>query len=710
MAQPGLKNITSLIEMAVFRGTEIHIEIFISPDEILSTQAVITQCNDETIAVETLAEVCGSETAGDDRFTGKNAVLRVPYFTEMAECSVVLRNSSFTEDNRLAVTADSRTEFNFINRRSLERIRFPHAQCGFSAYVNGRFGRRRALVCDAILDVSASSAAVRIEAPKENIDSLVIERNRKQVFMAEVDAARTMDSIGENGRRILFFSGTVNRGFHTRSIRRIVPPSDLPVFIEAEHPLISGCRIRGRMENFSKTGTAFLLDAVNVPVFAGLLLNPVRIYLPYGKPLVTSARIVHCTSAGDTADGGERLRIGVELLRLSDTLNLESNILYLQDIDTTLLDAQPQDFEKILNHLFLSKFIYHQKRLILQEYSSAVIATQIRLLEKNTISKTIISKKGTEVGGFVQYLKLHDHVWLVQHLAGGSRSAPEAGKKVVLATIDFFLNQEVNRGVGIDYVVCYYRPQNAYPMMLFDGFAQRIADPLISCAHEFTYCTVNHSRQDSSMLQDGNYICSKATGTDLEILEACVDATYGRIYRNVEALGVHSVETSRISREYRRYGLLRERSILCLKDAGRTVLAFAVCEHCSPGANLSELTNSFKVYFPGKCRSCGADALTVLLRAVLDVYCSYGITSPVYLASSPDDISDVFVPCKQYRYWYLDAAHFGDLKTHCLDVIADLRRHLRLFRDSGNGKTDARYCGSGTGHDDKQHTGGEPDG
>jgi hypothetical protein len=252
---------------------------------------------------------------------------------------------------------------------------------------------------------------------------------------------------------------------------------------------------------------------------------------------------------------------------------------------------------------------------------------------------------------------------------------------VVCATIEFFLNPVVNRSLNIDYVLSYFQPGNSFPMILFNGFTKWIANPLVSQTHDYDYCTAISFDDMHTPLAD--FICSTATDDELRILEKCIDKQFGVSFKRAEGLSRNELKNTRLSKEFRHWGLLRERRVLCVKTTGGMLLAFSVSEYCSPGASLSELTNSFKIYrVENGGIPCPEDALDALASFTLEEYRKQGIINPVFLNRSGSYQPKPFILKKKYQFWFLESSHFGDLKTYFNVVTSDLKTYLRRFRDT----------------------------
>jgi len=677
------KKFSAILGMAAFSGTTVSLSVSGSEKTHLRFDTIFTDFTDENILINQPIDMTASDLR---KLLYKRISVRMPHEGGVCEWTVTATRI-IQQDRGATLVCSNPGKCSYINHRHHQRITLSTPQRSYQAVIKEVSRQKRTISCEAVFDISKIAAAVKVATSdtsfiSEGTDAtFILKHADKKVFQASVTHTvfhRNQGSSDTSRREIVFFKPAIIKRTYKRRIRRITPPETLPVFIKARHPLIPDETVTGRMQNFSKTGLSFRVEGHSVSLFPGLVLNGITFFFPFNKPLKASATIIHCTPV--TIDDEQCTHIGLAVHHISEQLASVSDALYLRDIDTSLTDATPSDMRDIFRHLFSSNFIYHQKRRFLQHNVTTVKSTQYRLLKPNTISKTVIAKYDDSIRGFIQYIKFHRHTWLVQHLAGGSGYTLETGKLVLKATIDFFLYPEINLMRKIHYISCYYRPQNPFPMLLFNGFTTHIARPSISQSITYTYCTVDPSAKVTSAVD--NYRCASASPSDLFNLESFIKKKYGTVYKHVEALSVKELTSDTLSGEYERYGLLRKRQVICLKKNDDTLLAFSVCDFSSPGINLSELTNSFKMYTVAEDAPDMNDALTVLAAATINEYKKIGISGPVLLSPPTAAIPAPFTGTKQYIFWFIDAAYINKWNSYFNMITGNFKKHLRDFKKS----------------------------
>jgi hypothetical protein len=174
-----------------------------------------------------------------------------------------------------------------------------------------------------------------------------------------------------------------------------------------------------------------------------------------------------------------------------------------------------------------------------------------------------------------------------------------------------------------------------------------------------------------------DYSCIK---DDLDILESLIDNEFGEEYRNAEGYSSKELLTGgeEIHKEFYNNGLFRDRAIICIRNRGVPVV-YAICEYCSLGVNMSELTNSFKIFIADR-GLCTQEVINRLGILVLNSYYRHSIYSPVLLASPSGMIPAIFSYKKKYKFWYLDTKYCFKLKEHFDIVTKDIKKYLRKYR------------------------------
>jgi len=213
------------------------------------------------------------------------------------------------------------------------------------------------------------------------------------------------------------------------------------------------------------------------------------------------------------------------------------------------------DVDALWDFFFETGFIYPEKYVQIQKNKKEIKATYEKLynLDSQIARHFIYQEKGL-ILGHMSMLRFYANSWLIQHHAAKTSAGHKAGL-MVLEQIGQMVNDSHRlHSLHMQYMMCYYRPNNKFPRRVFGGAEQAINDPRGCASDCFAYM---HYKP----VQNGNGA---------------------------------------------RLGLKRERKLFSLKDHGclKAIIAISLSDF---GLNLSDLTNCIKIFalapdvFRSKC-------------------------------------------------------------------------------------------------------------
>jgi hypothetical protein len=145
------------------------------------------------------------------------------------------------------------------------------------------------------------------------------------------------------------------------------------------------------------------------------------------------------------------------------------------------------------------------------------------------------------------------------------------------------------RGLQMDYMVFYYRPQNRFPHRVFGGVARHLNNPKICSLDPFAFTRIEDSPENRPSLPAGWRI-SAATAADLEDLACFYERISGGLMLKAMDLEPSSWQEERLCREFQNHGFKRERHLFALK-AGDRLKALLIVNVSDVGLNLADLVH-----------------------------------------------------------------------------------------------------------------------
>jgi hypothetical protein len=190
-------------------------------------------------------------------------------------------------------------------------------------------------------------------------------------------------------------------------------------------------------------------------------------------------------------------------------------------------------------------------------------------------------------------LRFYENSWLIHHHAANKKESTRAGL-AVLNQIGRFINDSHRLpSIHMDYVLCYYRPDNRFPNRVFGGAAKRIDDRKGCSLDSFAYF---HFHKDPAIAPEmpAHWEISDTQIEDLVELEGFYEFTSGGLMINALDLEPTGLVQGELDRTYAEMGFKKECHLLSVKKAG-DLKAICLLNLSDIGLNMSDLTNCVKV-------------------------------------------------------------------------------------------------------------------
>jgi hypothetical protein len=214
-------------------------------------------------------------------------------------------------------------------------------------------------------------------------------------------------------------------------------------------------------------------------------------------------------------------------------------------------------------------------------------------------------------------VRLYDSTWLIHHHAALGNQTYKAGLNVLAQIGRFITDSHRFPFMNMEYVTCFYRPENHFPNRIFGGVCKSIDDPMRCCETTFAYCHVLCDGKESHRALDGHAL-TLAEDDDLrELASFCQHQSSGLMLRALN-LDPGSTDQSNLVEEFRRLGLKRERRVYSLKRDDQ-LQAIVMVNLADIGLNLSDLTNAVTLFvldYHGLTKEAVHDAVVVAMKSL----------------------------------------------------------------------------------------------
>ena len=396
---------------------------------------------------------------------------------------------------------------------------------------------------------------------------------------------------------------------------------------------------------------AVLLPGMIIPCmnlnFANSFSFPCRAQVVYRKPFEdeNNKRVIRCGIAFLDMKAEDHIRL-LSMLHQTDN----QNFYICNDID---MDALWEFF-------FRSGFMYPRKYSFIHDNKKKIRATYEKLYtSESNIARHFTWQKKNEILGHMSMLRFYQKTWLIQHLAAVmSKDQLKVGIQILNQIGSYAYDSHRLFSSHMDYLICYFRPQNYFPNHFFGGVAKNIQDPKICSVDPFAYFHYRKSIPSNPELPEG-WSLDKTVAADLDTLGTFYEHHSGGLM--LEALDLipddeEMAVRHNLAAEYAGIGLKRERRLYTLKqeDAVKAVLMLNISNFA---VNMSDLTNSISIFITDQ-----QDLSPALLQTAI-YYLSEKYKEkkfPVLVYPESYVAENDYKYEKTYVLWILDMQHTDD--------------------------------------------------
>jgi hypothetical protein len=372
-----------------------------------------------------------------------------------------------------------------------------------------------------------------------------------------------------------------------RSARQQLVPSPNAMFL---HPF-TGKQVDLKVHDISGGGFSVEEDASDSVLLPGMIID--RVDLNFANSFVSSCQVQVVYRQPREAEPST-VRCGLTILDMDiqDHVRLLSLIYQVNSRDSYLCNKV--DMDQLWQFFFETGFIYPEKYSHIKENKEKYRDLYEKLYTQNPrIARHFIYQKRGAILGHMATLRFYENSWLIHHHAA-AKSESNHGGLVVLNQITRF-NNDSHRlySIHMNYVFCYYRPENKFPHKAFGGIARHLKDPKACSLDDMAYLHVRREFNSLQRMSDA-WGMSPTVKADLQELESFYEDNSGGLMIDALDLDSSMIEGGEIYQEYASLGFKRERYLFSLKQHGSLVAVFMI-NFSDVGLNMSDLTNCVTV-------------------------------------------------------------------------------------------------------------------
>jgi hypothetical protein len=369
-----------------------------------------------------------------------------------------------------------------------------------------------------------------------------------------------------------------------RSSRYTLTPSPNMVFA---HPF-TGNQLQMKTIDLSGSGFSVEESAGNAMLIAGLILPELELSFTHSFRITCRAQVVYRNSTNGREDGVVKCGLTILDMAMEDQIKLLS---LLQQVDNSNSYINTSvDMDALWNFFFETGFIYPDKYSFFQTNKAAIKKLYERLYNHNPgIARHFIHQDKGAILGHMSMVRCYENSWLIHHHAASKTESMKAGIMVLKQISDYLNDLHRLQSAHLDYVFCYFRPDNKFPKRVFGGVARQLNDPKGCSLDDFAYFHYRQAQGDQLSLQEP-WVLAKSTPGDLSELKEFYKYVSGGLMINAFDLQAGTTNQDELDREYQRLGFKKEKRLYSLHERG-ILKALIMVNITNIGLNMTNLTN-----------------------------------------------------------------------------------------------------------------------
>lgn len=450
-----------------------------------------------------------------------------------------------------------------------------------------------------------------------------------------------------------------------RSIRQKLSPSPNIIFT---HPIINKI-VNLKIINISGAGLLVEEKYDNSVLLPGMIISEVCIEFANNFCMKAKVQVLYYIEEENKC---VKCGLGILDMEIRDQVRLSS--LLHQAMDTNSYVCAKVDSDALWNFFFDTGFVYPEKYAMIHVQKNKFKELYERLYTHNpNIAINFIYQDKGVICGHLAMFRFYENTWIIHHHAAVKSNNNKAGI-AVLEQVARHIN-EFHRlpSSHMNYVACYFRPENRFPSHVFGALAKQSNDPKGCALDSFAYFYYQKPSDRDKIPEPWTLVESQQN--DLHELKDFYEHESGGLMLHALDLAPEIHHTyGELNEKYHELGLKRERLLFSLKKSGE-LKAVVMITLSDIGLNLSELTNCIHV-FVLDIEGLRRDIFFSLLSYMSEYYDEHDIPVLLYPVAYTD--SQAIAYEKIYDFWVLNTYSYGDNYFKYLDKLFYRARNKKL--------------------------------
>ncbi len=430
-----------------------------------------------------------------------------------------------------------------------------------------------------------------------------------------------------------------------RNLRQKLVPSPSVIFT---HPLLNK-RIERKGFDISTSGFSIYEEVDESVLIPGMIIPEMIMKFPGGPVIRCTTQVIYSHRESE-----KRLRCGLSILDMGiNEYSLLTHIL-TNALDPNAYISCEVDMDSLWEFFFDTGFIYPTKYRLIHSNREDFKETYRKLYQESPqIARHFTSQKDGKIYGHMSMIRAYNKTWLIHHHAARAMDSQRTGFLVLKQIMHYMNDMYRLPSAKMDYVMCYYRPENKFPDRVFGGFARSLDNPKGCSMDLFAYLPYT-SLSLITQLPDG-WAIRESNMLDIWELNRFYSHSSGGLLLDALGLERRGSGDKSLEETYSQLGFTRKWRSYSLTHNGelKTIL---IANHSDLGINLSELLNCIKVLVIDP-EDMPWNVLSIAISRLTSEYEMERVPVLFYPFNYVEDSNIPFE--KRYLLWIYDAHYVG---------------------------------------------------
>jgi len=450
--------------------------------------------------------------------------------------------------------------------------------------------------------------------------------------------------------------------FQTRRVRHPRRRLSPPLMAVFEHPFFKR-KVQREITDVSITGFSVYDDVIDGILLPGMIIHGLSIIYAGELKMNCTAQVIYRKKQEEN-----KVCCALAVLDMDVHSYSRLNRIITLNMDHHSCISTEVDMDALWEFFFDTGFIYPKKYKLLQDHREDFKKTYRKLYQENPeIAMHFTYEQNGRIYGHMSMLRAYEHAWLIHHHAARPMHNKLPGFQILKHMMLFVYGMYHLPSAKMDYVLCYFRPENKFPDRVFGGFARDLNNPRLCSLDLFSYVTFPVGTPKNQLPQ--GWSLHESTHAELWELEQFYKHHSGGLLLDVLNLSRKNPGDESLEDVAERLGFVRKWKVYSIVNK-RCLKAVLVVNQSDVGVNLSELLNSIKVIAVDS-DNLPWEVLSVAAAQLTGVYHLDSIPLLIYPSTYG---STTNIPSeKSYQLWILN---MRDLNT--TKFMEYVQRHFRM--------------------------------